>query len=98
MTTVKDIISWKKAPALLSTYYHVFFMDIENNLISKSDGEERIKIDLADFDDEAKSYIILQFLKADKDDLGEELMDILNLSMRSIKLDESYLEYMLDDF
>ncbi|WP_312728795.1 hypothetical protein [Enterococcus sp.] len=98
MTTVKDIISWKKAPALLSTYYQVFFMNIENNLISKSDGEERVKIDLADFDDEAKSYIILQFLKADKEDLGEELMDILNLSMRSIKLDESYLEDMLDNF
>ncbi|MFU7538762.1 hypothetical protein [Enterococcus casseliflavus] len=98
MTTIEDIISWKKVPKLISTYYKIFFMSLENNLISKSDGERRVKKDLADFDSGAKNYIIMQFLKADKEDLAQEIANILNIDINEIDLDESYLEDMLDSF
>lgn len=98
MTTIEDIISWKEVPKLISTYYDVFFKSIENNLMSKSDGEERVKKDLADFDSGAKNYIIVQFLKADKDELAQEIANLLNIDINEINLDASYLEDMLDSF
>lgn len=67
-------------------------------MISKSDGKERVRSDLVDFDDEAKNYIIIQFFKANKDELGKEIANILNVDINSIELDDSYLEDMLDDF
>ena len=98
MKTIEDIISWKEVPKLISTYYEVFFKSIENNLVSKSDGEKRVEKDLADFDSGAKNYIIVQFLKADKDELAQEIANILNIDINEINLDASYLEDMLDRF
>ncbi|MFS0991481.1 hypothetical protein [Enterococcus casseliflavus] len=99
MTTINDVISWKHEPnEKFGSHYIFFFVNTENNLISKSNGADRINQDLKDFDYDAKLYIVHQFMKAGKIDAGNELFGILQIDSNKTFLDNKYSKELLDNF
>lgn len=63
MITIAEVIAMKtKNQVPFGTQYKWLFMTIEDNLISKSNGSERVRQMLSDYDFSARVYILHQFM------------------------------------
>lgn len=95
MVTIDDIIAMKKQK--MSPYenkYNWFFLNIENDLINKSDGKKRVKSFLSEYDDQARLYVVHQFMKFNNA-IGNELFDVLELDRDNTFLDKKYTQELL---
>lgn len=98
MITVDDIIKWKEqgCPPFENRYIW-FFLNIENDLISKFDGENRVKIFLSDYDYKAKLYIVHQFVVINYE-LGKQLFSLLEIDNDNTFLETKYSDELLKHF
>ena len=98
MITIEDVIGMKeKDMRPFGTSYRWLFMTIEDYLISKFDGNNRVKQLLEDYDDQAKIYILHQFEKCGKYNIVHELVSIFGFENNLNILDEKYSKELLDN-
>jgi len=96
LITIEDIIAMKDTTIIpFGNMYRWFFMRIEDELISKTNGEERVKIIMQDYDYMAKLYVVHQFMKIDED-LGNKLFRILELDINNTFLEDKYAKELVD--
>lgn len=98
MLTVDDIIAMKNQKnSPFGNRYTWFFMNIENDLISKSNGPNRVKSFLSDYDYGAKLYVVHQFMRTN-DVLASDLFHILELDVEDTFLENKYVDELVDYF
>lgn len=95
MSTVDDIIAMKNQKMLpFENKYKWFFMSIENDLVRESDGENRVKSFLSDYDYKAKLYIVHQFMNLN-DQIGTQLFDLLDIDSEHTFLEDKYADELV---
>lgn len=95
MKTIEDIIVMKKENMIpFDNKYKWFFLNIENDLISKSGGKERVKSFLSGYDYQAKLYVVHQLMEINSA-IGNQLFDVLELDRENTFLDENYTQEIL---
>lgn len=98
MATIDDIIEMKNGESdMFGTTYTWFFVTIENDLISKLDGQNRVKFFLKDYDYKARLYVVYQFMKVNPE-LGNELFQVLELNVDNTFLDDKYFDELVNFF
>jgi hypothetical protein len=98
MITITDVIGMKKTKNVpFRTKYHWLFQTIENDLISKSNGAERVKQLLSDYDYSARLFIVHQFQYIGEEELARELFTILGISSDNTFLEDIYVDELIDD-
>lgn len=96
MITVEDVISMKsKANTPFGTQYRWLIRTIENDLISKSNGHQRIKQMLSDYDYTARLFIVHQFIHIGNQ-IGSELFSILDINSDKMFLDDKYAAELMN--
>lgn len=97
MNTIDDIVIMKKEKQIpFGNQFRWLIMEIENNLISKSNGQERVKDLLNDYDEKAKLFIVRQFFYMKEEKLGNELLSILGLDKEKSFLEDRYIDELID--
>ena len=96
MFTIEEILEMKNQPmSPFSNKYKWLFEQIENELVSKSNGEYRVKEFLKNYDEKAKLYIVHQFFNVNIE-IGNQLIEILEIKSDNTFLEEKYVNELLD--
>lgn len=97
MITISDVIAMKtKKHIPFGTQYKWLFMTIEDNLISKSNGSERVRQMLSEYDALAKVYILHQFIRLDGEAIVRELLSIFEIDSEGTFLEDKYADELID--
>lgn len=97
MITIDDVIVMKKERNIpYGTQYRWLIEIIENDLRTKSNGDEWVLDLLADYEKAAKLFIVHQFRYIGKTKLANELFTILDLDPEDAELDDKYLNELVD--
>lgn len=95
--TIDQLIEMKEQKATpFGTRYNFLIMNIENDLLSKFDGEARVKSLLADYEDKAKLFIVFQFIKLRNEHIANQLVEILSIDKSDMFLEDKYTVELLD--
>ena len=99
MVTINDVIFMKGVDNIpFGTQYEWLFLTIENDLVSKSNGSERVKQLLADYDEMAKAFIIYQFMHIGEEHIADELLSIFSLNLKEYALEDEHKKELLSTF
>lgn len=81
MKTVKDLEKMKTAKMnIFGTQYEHLIRDLEHDLITKYDGEERVAAKLSEWDEEAQQFIMSEVLRRiNKSDSNKTTIDFNKL-------------------
>lgn len=97
MKTINDVISMKKKKNRhFGTQYRWLIKNIENDLISKSNGSEKVPQLLSDYDETAKVFIVHQFMNIGEEQLARELLSALEIDVENTLLENKYVDELLD--
>lgn len=97
MTSINDVIAMKKQKSVpFETQYHWLIQTIENDLISKSNGSERVRQLLSDYDLKAKILIVHQFNYIGQEHLARELLSIFEININETFLEDEYFAELID--
>ncbi|WP_367912946.1 hypothetical protein [Bacillus pumilus] len=95
--TIDQLIEMKEQKMIpFGTRYNFLIMNIENDLLSKSDGEARVKNLLADYEDKAKLFIVYQFMKLRNEHIANQLVEILSIDKSDTFLEDKYASELLE--
>ncbi|MCY7576688.1 hypothetical protein [Bacillus pumilus] len=95
--TIDQLIKMKEQKANpFGTRYNFLIMNIENDLLSKSDGEARVKSLLADYEDKAKLFIVHQFMRLRNEHIANQLVEILSIDKNDTFLEDKYASELLE--
>lgn len=98
MITISDVIAMKTQKHVpFGTQYNWLFMTIEDNLISKSNGSERVRQMLSEYDALAKVYILHQFIRLDEEGIVRDLLSIFQIDIENIVLEDKYVNEIIDN-
>jgi hypothetical protein len=95
--TIDQLIEMKEQKMIpFGNRYEFLIMKIEDDLLSKFDGEERVKSDLKDYEYKAKLFIVHQFARLKKDNIVDQLFEILSLDKSDTLLEDKYADELLE--
>jgi len=98
MITIKELIAMKKEKNVpFGTQYRYLIQTIENDLVSKSNGVERVQQLLLDYDDSARLFIVHQFVHIGEDKLAHDLLSMLELDPKNTFLEDKYVSELVDN-
>jgi len=97
MITVKELIEMKKKKMIpFGNQYRWLIMRIEDDLISKLDGADRVKQMLKDYDEQAQLFIISQISLIGKPELAMEIASIIKFDFEKTTLGGEYTKELVD--
>ncbi|SHJ80002.1 hypothetical protein SAMN02745751_03404 [Dethiosulfatibacter aminovorans DSM 17477] len=95
--TINDVIAMKQEKNVpFGNQYRWLILTIENDLISKTDGENRVRQLLAEYDYEARLFIVHQFFHIGENQLGNELFSVLDLDPEKTILEDKHINELVD--
>lgn len=97
MITINDVIAMKKEKNIpFGTQFRWLIQTVENDLISKLDGKERVCQLLAEYDYSAKLFIVHQFFHLGEENIANDLFSILELDSEKTFLEDKYVDELVD--
>lgn len=95
MKTIDDIIEMKNINMRpFKNKYIWLFKKIEDDLLSKSNGRERVQNMLGEYDYKAKLYIVYQIMYINSK-LGHELYGILDIQKNNTFIEDKYIDEII---
>lgn len=96
MITINDVIGMKNEKNIpFGTQFRWLIQTIENDLVSKLDGKERVRQLLAEYDYSARLFIVHQFFHLGEENIANELFTILELDSEKTFLEDKYVEELV---